>query len=124
MSRRGDYIELRQALKDYLRDAGITLQDLLDVMDEGKGGILEALRKRIHLTEEEGKALEHRLTSKELNLLLFVVQAFYILNASGTYKGRVLYPEREDVVLGDKVSSQGCKMILRALGIHTNWLYI
>jgi len=124
MSRRGDYIDLRQALKDYLRDAGITLQDLLGVMDEEKSGIIEALRKRIHLTEEEGKALERRLTSKELNTLLFVVQAFYILNSSGTYKGRVLYPARKDVVLGDKVSSQGCKMILRALGIHTDWLYI
>jgi len=124
MSRRGDYIDLRQALKDYLRDAGITLQDLLGVMDEEKSGIIEALRKRIHLTEEEGKAMERRLTSKELNTLLFVVQAFYILNSSGTYKGRVLYPARKDVVLGDKVSSQGCKMILRALGIHTDWLYI
>jgi len=124
MSRRSDYIELRRALKDYLGDAGITLQDLLGVMDEEKGGIIEALRKRIHLTEEEGKALERRLTSKELNILLFVVQAFYVLNTSGTYKGRVLYPTREDVVRGDKVSSQGCKMILRALGIHTDWLYI
>ncbi len=91
MSRLGNYVELRQALKDYLRDAGITLQDLLGVMDE------------------EGRTLERRLTSKELNLLLFVVQAFYILNASGTYKGRVLYPAREDVVLGDKVSFQVAK---------------
>jgi len=124
MSRRGGYMELRQALEDYLRDEGITLQDLLGVMDEEKGGIMEALRKRIRLTEEEGRALERRLTSKELNILLFVVQAFYILNASGTYKGRVLHPAREDVILGDKISSQGCKRILRALDIHTNWLYI
>jgi DNA-binding transcriptional MerR regulator len=81
--RKEDYIPLRKALKDYLKEQGITLNDLLSVMDEDKEGIMEALSKRVYLTRKQREALEKWLSSKDLNLLLFVIQAFYILNPSG-----------------------------------------
>ena len=116
------YIDLRTALKDYLKEQEITLSDLLDVMDEQKEGIMEALRKRVHLTEAQSRALEENLTSRQLNLLLFVIQAFYLLNPSGTYRDFILDPTREDVIYGDKATFEGCKMILRALRISTEGL--
>jgi hypothetical protein len=115
-----DYISLRKVLKDYLKEQGITLNDLLSVMDEDKEGIIEALSKRVYLTRAQRKALERGLSSKDLNLLLFVIQAFYILNPSGLYKGLIIEPAREDVMIGDKVTFEGCKMILKSLGIPTD----
>jgi len=118
------YIDLRRALKNYLKEQGVTLRDLLTVMDEDKRGIIEALRSRIHLTRAQGRALERALSSKDLNLLLFTVQAFYLLNPSGTYKNFIIEPTRDDVVHGDKVTFEGCKLILEALGISTRNLDI
>jgi len=114
-----DYIPLKKVLKDYLREHGITLRDLLSAMDEDKEGIMEALSRRVHLTREQRRALELGLSSRDLNLLLFVIQAFYIINPSGLYKGFIIEPVREDVMFGDKVTFEGCKMILKALGIST-----
>ncbi|MBS7648506.1 MAG: hypothetical protein QXK89_05350 [Candidatus Bathyarchaeia archaeon] len=114
-----DYISLRKVLKDYLKDNGITLNDLLSVMDEDKEGIMEALSKRVYLTEAQRIALERSLSSRDLNLLLFVIQAFYILNPSGLYKGLIIEPVREDVMIDNRVTFRGCKMILKALGIST-----
>ncbi|MEM1602385.1 MAG: hypothetical protein QXF59_03360 [Candidatus Bathyarchaeia archaeon] len=114
-----DYIPLRRALKDYLKEHKITLDDLLSVMDEDKEGIMENLRKRVHLTKAQYKALERYLSSKDLNLLLFVIQAFYMLNPSGLYKGLIIEPARDDVMADGKVTFKGCKMILKALGIST-----
>jgi len=122
MPARKEYIDLRTALKNYLKEQGITLSDLLSLMDEQKEGIIEALRKRVHLTEKQSRALEENLTSKQLNLLLFVIQAFYLLNPPGTYKDFIIEPTREDVMGGDKVTFEGCKMILKALRISTDGL--
>ena len=116
------YIDLRTALKNYLKEQGITLQDLLSSMDEDKEGIMDALRKRVYLTENQSRILEEKLTSKELNLLLFVIQAFYILNPSGMYRDFIIEPTREDVMYGDKATFEGCKLILKALRISTEGL--
>ena len=116
------YIDLRVALKNYLKEQGITLQDLLSSMDEDKEGIIDALRKRVYLTENQSRILEEKLTSKELNLLLFVIQAFYILNPSGMYRDFIIEPTREDVMYGDKATFEGCKLILKALRISTEGL--
>jgi len=114
-----DYIPLRKALKDYLREQGITLSDLLSLMDEEKKGVMEALHERVHLTESQSRKLEKSLTSRNLNLLLFVVQAFYVLNHSGLYKGFIIEPTREEVMWGNKATFEGCKMILKALQVST-----
>lgn len=118
------YIDLRAALKNYLKEQGITLQDLLSSMDEDKEGIMDALRKRVYLTENQSRILEEKLTSKQLNLLLFVIQAFYILNPSGMYRDFIIEPTREDVMYGDKATFEGCKLILKALRISTEGLDI
>jgi len=122
MTRRSRYIDIRTVLKNYLKEHGVTLSDLLSVMDEQKEGIMESLQKRIYLTEAQSRALERNLTSKQLNLLLFVVQAFYLLNPSGIYKGFIIEPKREDVIYGEKATFEGCKMILKALRISTEGL--
>ena len=113
------YIDLRKALKNLLREHGVTLQDVLSLMDEEKGGIIDALKKRIHLTDAQCKSLERNLSSRDLNLLLFVVQTFYIVNPGGLYKGLIIEPRREDVMGREKVTFEGCKMILEALRIST-----
>ena len=109
------YIPLRKALKDYLKECGYTLSDLLGTMDEERKGLIEALRERIQLTDQQSRFLEQNFTSRNLNLLLFVAQAFYIINPSGMYKGMVIEPTREEVMLGEKISYEGSRAILKAL---------
>jgi len=107
------YIPLRKALKDYLKEQGITLSDLLSIMDEERKGIMEALRERIQLTDQQSRFPEQTFSSRDLNLLLFVAQAFYILNPSGMYKGMVVEPTRGEVVWGEKITYEGCRTILK-----------
>lgn len=109
------YIPLRKALKDYLKEQGTTLSDLLGLMDEEKKSLMEAVRERVQLTDQQSRLLEQTCSSRDLNLLLFVAQAFYIVNPSGMYKGMVVEPTREEVVWGQKISYEGCRMILKSL---------
>jgi len=111
-------------LKDYLKEQGLSLSDLLAAMDEEKGGIIDALAKRVYLNESQKTSLECGLSSKDLNLLLFVLQAFYLLNPSGLYNGFVIEPLGQDIVCGDKATFEGCKSILKALDISTQDLDI
>jgi len=109
------YIPLRKALKDYLKEQGTTLSNLLGLMDEEKKSLMEALRERVQLTDQQSRLLEQTFSSRDLNLLLFVAQAFYIINHSGMYKGMVIEPTRGEVMWGQKISYEGCRMILKAL---------
>ena len=111
------YISLRKALKDYLKEQGIMLSDLLSMMNEERKGIMEALRERIQLTDQQNKFLEQNYSSRNLNLLLFVAQAFYLQNYLGIYKGMVIEPTREDIVRGQKITYEGCKTILETLSM-------
>jgi len=119
MSPERDCIHLKKALKDYLKEQGITLKDLLNVMDEDKEDIIQALNERVHLTKTQSRVLERGLSSKDLNLLLFVIQAFYLLNPSGMYKGLITEPARGDIIWSDKATFEGCMAILKSLGIST-----
>ena len=112
-----DYIHIRKVLKDFLKEKGTTLTNLLSVMDEDKTGIIEALHQRIHLTESQALALDRNLSSRNLNLLLFVIQAFYLINPSGMYKGEFIEPALEDVLWREKITFKGCLKILKALHI-------
>jgi hypothetical protein len=109
------YIPLRKALKDYLKEQGIALSDLLGMMDEERKGLMEALRERVQLTDQQSRFLEQNFSSRDLNLLLFVAQAYYLLNPSGMYKGMVVEPTRGEVVWGEKISYEGCRTILKTL---------
>lgn len=116
-------INVGEALRDLLKDYGVSLEDILDVMDEERKGVMEALMERVALTERECRLLESNLTSRQLNLLLFTLQTFYITNASGMYKGRLLMPLREHVVGVDgRVTFEGLQLIIKALGIRPYWL--
>ena len=117
MPRETGYIPLRKALKDYLKEQGIVLYDLLGKMDEERKGIMEALQERIQLTEAQSRMMERNVSSKDLNLLLFVIQTFYLIYPLGMYKGFVIEPTRDEVIQEDKITFEGCKIILKALNV-------
>ncbi|MEM3047319.1 MAG: hypothetical protein QW057_09615, partial [Candidatus Bathyarchaeia archaeon] len=60
------------------------------------------------------------LSSRELNLLLFALQVFYVTNLSGLYKGREVYPPRDEVMRGTKATLDGVRKVGRALGIRVD----
>jgi len=111
-------ITLREALRDFLKDAGLSLSDLLSAMDEDPEGILESLLKRVDLSEEEARRLERLFSPRQLNLLILVLHIFYYANPSGYYKGYLIYPPREAVVgpLG-KITKEGLQLIIKSLGL-------
>ncbi len=84
-------------------------------MDEDVEGMVESLRKRCAISFRTERRLLEKLTSKQLNFLIFVIHTFYIINMSGMYKGFLIYPRREHVVLGQKVTEEGLRQILKAL---------
>lgn len=111
-------ITLKDAFKDFLEDADLSLQDLLSVMDEEPSGIIASIMARIDVDEHEAEVLEKLYTAKQLNLLLLAIQIFYIINPSGYYKGFLLYPPREKIIgPNGKVTKEGLKLLLKSLGI-------
>ena len=112
-------IPLSSAVNDFLSEAGLTLREVLSLMDDEAGGIDESLRRRILLDDVSAKRLELALSSRQLNYLIFSLQTFYIINPSGMYKSMSLLPAREDVMFGDKATIEGVRLILRALDIGT-----
>ncbi|MEM1521627.1 MAG: hypothetical protein QW407_01630 [Thermofilaceae archaeon] len=111
-------ITLKDALRDFLRDSGLSLSDLLSVMDEDPRGIVESLLRRVDISEEEAVQLEQRYSPRQLNLLILVLHIFYYSNPSGYYKGYLIYPPR-DLVVGatGKITREGLHLILRSLGL-------
>jgi len=115
MSLPSHYIPLKKAVDDYLREQGLTVADVVAVMDEDKESIAESLRKRCAISLGTERQLLEKLTSKQLNMLIFVVQVFYIINIGGMYKGLIIHPERGSVVSGQKVTEEGLRQVLKAL---------
>ena len=112
-------ISLRAAVNDFLSEAGLTLHEVLNLMDGEAGGLDESLRRRVWLDDISAKRLELALSSSQLNYLIFVLQTFYIINPSGLYKSMFLMPSREAVMKGEKATIEGVRLILRALNIGT-----
>ncbi|MBO3769482.1 MAG: hypothetical protein QXS51_05425 [Thermoproteota archaeon] len=111
------YIPLKKAVDDFLKEQGLTPIDVTRVMDENSEGIVESLRKRCMISFRTEKKLLEKLTSKQLNFLIFVIHTFYIVNMGGMYKGLLIYPRRDQVVSGQKITEEGLRQILRALGL-------
>lgn len=111
------YIPLRKAVDDFLKEQGLTAIDVVRVMDEDKEGIVESIRKRCAISFRTERKLLEKLTSRQLNFLIFVIQAFYIVNMGGMYKGFLIYPRRDQVVSGQKITEEGLRQILKALGL-------
>ncbi|MEM1557490.1 MAG: hypothetical protein QXI11_01305 [Thermoproteota archaeon] len=111
------YIPLKKAVEDFLKEQGLTPIDVVKVMDEDSEGIIESLRKRCAISLRTERKLLEKLTSKQLNFLIFVMQTFYIINMGGMYKGLLIHPRRDHVVSGQKVTEEGLRQILKALGL-------
>jgi len=117
------YVTLREALKDFLREHNLTLEEVLSLMDEEDRDSLRAsLIKRIALSPKELDALEKNYTARQLNLLILAIQVFYLSNPSGLYKGRLIIPLRDEVVGQDgRITSKGLRLILKSLGLKPRW---
>lgn len=111
-------IALKDALRDFLKDTGLSLSDLLSAMDEDPRGIIESLLRRVDISEEEALELEKRYSPRQLNLLILVIHVFYYVNPSGYYKGYLIYPPR-DLVLSatGRITREGLNLIIRSLGL-------
>lgn len=114
-----EYVQLKKALSDLLKEYGITVYDILDAMDEEPTGIKESFMRRVAMSDEEYEILSRSLSARQLNLLLFVLQVFYIGNVSGLYKGYMITPTRDEVVKGmSTVTFEGVKKVAKALGFY------
>ena len=115
-------ITLREALKDFLREEGLSLRDILEVMDEDPRGLIESLLKRVDIDIEQAVELERNFTSRQLNLIILALHIFYIANISGYYKGYLIVPLREEVVNKEgKITKEGLKKIIKSLGLKPRW---
>ena len=113
------YVPLRKALEDFLKQFDLTVEDILDAMDESKEGAIESLKMRANLTEKDVKFIEQNFTSRDINLLVFVIQVFYSPTSPGLYRNLLVIPTRDEVVGSDgKVTREGLVKIMRALGLR------
>ncbi|MCD6563547.1 MAG: hypothetical protein J7K23_06480 [Thermoproteales archaeon] len=111
-------ITLMEALKDFLREQQLTIDDILDSMDETKEDIIKSLLKRVNISYEDAKKIEKIYSARQLNLLIFAVHLFYFVNPSGLYKGRLIIPPRDKVVdINGRITRDGLFLIMRSLGI-------
>jgi hypothetical protein len=110
------FISVKKALENLLKEYDITINDVLDAMDEDRISVEASLRKICTLSDEELEEIENRLSSKEINLLIFLIHAFYIADLSGLYKDNLIAPSREEIMVGGKVTFEGLKKLARALG--------
>lgn len=114
-------IRLKDALKDFLKEQKLNINDILDAMDEDPEGILESLRKRTWLNEKETRELMERYTARKINLLIFILQTFYLINPSGLYKGLLLEPSADEVVSKGKATKTGLMRIIKELETRITW---
>ncbi len=105
-----------------MREQGLTVEDVLDAMDEDPKGVIESLLARVDISEEEAVRLERLYSSRQLNLLIFAIQVFYISNPFGYYKGYLIYPPPE-LVLGPKglVTRRGLALLIKSLGLKPTY---
>lgn len=119
------YISLREALKDFLREQGLNINDILDAMDETPELLEKSILKRVNISWKELRGLENNYTTRQLNLMVFVIQVFYLANVSGMYKNRIIVPLREEVVGSNgKITKEGLVKIIRSLGLRPRFIDI
>ncbi|WP_244372384.1 hypothetical protein [Staphylothermus marinus] len=108
-------IPIETALHDLLREYGIELNDLFAAMiDEGIDVYRELLNRIDHVTNDIVQVIRNT-PWKLVALTLFVLQAFYITNLSGLYKGYFLDPPREDIMNGLKARFTGVLVLMHRL---------
>lgn len=117
-----EYIPLRTALKDLLKEQELTLDDILDAMDETPERLRRSIITRVNLSSKDLAKLEASYTSRQLNLLIFTIQVFYLSGSGGIYKGKVVVPLWEEVIGRDgRVTKEGLIKIIKSLGLKPRW---
>jgi hypothetical protein len=106
------YISLRDALKDFLKEHNLTINDILEVMDEDPEGIIKALQKRTGISRSDLEELISKYGGKRVNVAIIALQVFYLNNPSGMYKGKLIIPERDEIIRDGKVSVDGIRRII------------
>jgi 3-oxoacyl-[acyl-carrier-protein] synthase III len=106
------YIKLRDALKDFLKEHNITIDDILEVMDEDPEGIIKALQKRTGISRSELEELISKYGVKRVNMAILALQVFYLNNPSGMYKGKLIIPEVNEIIRDGRVSADGIRRII------------
>ena len=112
-----EQIHLKEVIEDLLKEQGIVLKDVLDIMGEGRDSAMESLSRTSGLKEEQLSFILERLSYRQINLLIFALYALYLNNMPGLYKGMVLVPTREEVMIGQRVTFNGLNLVARALGM-------
>lgn len=108
-------ISIETALYDLLREYGISLEDLLTAIKLEDIDVYEELIRRIGIRSVDVVKLVNSLSWRLAALLLFVLQAFYIINTSGLYKGFLIEPSRDIVMDGLKVRLDGLMILVNRL---------
>jgi len=113
-----EQVGLKEAIEDLLKEQGLLLKDVLDMMDEGRDSTMEFLSRISGLSEEQLYSVSEKLSYRQINLLTFALYAMYLNNMPGLYEGFVLMPSRDEVMIGQRVTLDGLGLVARALGIN------
>lgn len=108
-------LPVEKALHDLLNEYGITFEDLLVAMYSENIDVYEELIRRMEVKSKDVIETINNLPWRLAALTLFVVQALYLANPSGLYKGYLLNPSREEIVSGDKVRFNGLIHLINRL---------
>lgn len=108
-------LSVESALKDLLIEYGITFEDLFLAMYSENIDVYGELLERIEVKSRDVIETINNLPWKLAALTLFTIQALYLANPSGLYKGYLLTPSREEVVVGNKVRFSGLLFLINRL---------
>ncbi len=109
------YISVVNAFLDLLREYGITIDDLLKAMEEENIDVYDEIIKRLSSKPRDVVKIVYSLPWRNASILLFIIQAFYVINIPGQYKGYLLDPPRHLIMAGDKVKPSGLIYLIKYL---------
>ncbi len=109
------YITAANALLDLLKEQGLSINDLLEAMRIEDIDVYNELKKRLLYRDKVVEAFIDGLDWRRVAILLFTVQALYIINPSGIYKGYLITPLHDQVVFKDKILPYGLIILAKSL---------
>lgn len=108
-------IPVETALRDLLREYGISLQDLLIAIQSENIDVYNELIARLEVKGRDVTETVFSIPWSLAAITLFTIQALYLMNPSGLYKGYLLDPKREEIVAVDKVRFYGLLRLVSRL---------
>ncbi len=109
------YIPVKNALLDLLREQGLSINDLLEAMRLENIDVYNELKKRLLYRDRMVEVFIESLNWRGAAILLFAVQALYIINPAGIYKGYLIIPLHDQVVFKDKILPHGLIILAKSL---------